>query len=263
MIERRLRWFRTLCVAAAAAEGFAAPKARAAPEEIQVYLDDMSAPGHFGLDLHTNYVATGQTLNDYVGEQQSVDRFRLTPEFAYGLTPNLEAGLYLPLATLQNDGRAGVDGAKVRLKFIAPKAEGQNWFWGANFEIGGVDHRLDLNPWNAELKGIVGDRWGGWTLAFNGNVDFKASGPAPAPPSLDIDTQLTYDLSKTLSVGVETYNGAGEFRRLGTFGSAEQSTFLVVNKSFGRWDVNFGVGAGYGANRDGVIVKAIIGVPID
>lgn len=241
----------------------AAGAVRAAPEEIQVYIDDMSAPGRFGLDVHANFVATGARVDDYPGEQQSLDRFRVTPEFAYGLTANLEAGLYLPLATIDDAGRVGVDGAKVRLKFIAPRSADQTWFWGVNFELGGVDHRLDVNPWNAELKGIIGDRIGPWTVAFNPNLDFKVSGPVSAPASVELDLQVTYDLSRTLSVGVETYNGAGELRRFGNFAVAEQSTFLVVNKSFGRWDVNLGVGRGYGASRDGLVLKAIIGVPID
>ena len=34
----------------------AASGAFAAPEEIQVYLDEFAEPGKFGLDFHTNYV---------------------------------------------------------------------------------------------------------------------------------------------------------------------------------------------------------------
>jgi hypothetical protein len=236
---------------------------RAAPEEIQVYMDEMSAPGVFGLDIHSNYVLTGDRVADYPGEQQSLHRLRITPEFAYGITPNLEAGLYLPLADVDSRGRLSADGVKVRLKFIAPKAEGQDWFWGVNFEIGKVDKRLDPNPYNAELKGILGRRIGPWTVAINANVDFKVSGSAPAPASFEIDGKVSYALSKTLAIGVETYNGAGEFRRLGRFGGSEQTTFLTVDKSFGGWDVNLGLGQGYGANPDNFVVKAIIGVPID
>ena len=237
--------------------------ARAAPEEIQVYLDDLNAPGRLGLDLHVNAVATGDAAVDYVGEQASLHRIRVTPEFALGLTRNLEAGLYLPLATVDGAGRLGADGAKVRLKYVAPRPAGQDWFWGANLEVGRVDHALDLNPWNAEIKGILGRRWGAWTLALNGNLDVKLSGPAAAPPSLEIASRLTYAIGPRLSVGVETYNGAGELRRLGAFGSAEQSTFAVVDTRLGRWDLELGAGAGYGANRDGLVLKAIVGVPIE
>ena len=257
---RRRRW---LTLAGAAAVILASGAAQAAPEEIQVYMDDMSNPGQFGLDVHTNYVATGYASHDYPGEQQSLNRFRVTPEFAYGVTPNLELGLYLPLATLDSQDRLGLYGVKLRVKYIAPKAESQTWFWGANLEIGGVTHQLDQNPYNAELKGIVGRRIGPWTLAFNANVDFKISGPASAPASLDLDTKVSYALSKTLAIGFETYNGAGAFGKLGDFGHSDASSFATIDKSFGRWDVNFGVGSGYGSSRDRLIIKAIIGVPID
>lgn len=226
-------------------------------------MDEMSEPGQFGLDVHTNYVPTGDLVHDYPGQQQSLQQLRVTPEWAYGITSYLEAGVYLPLATLDRTGRVGLDGAKLRLKFIAPHPQSQDWFWGLNFEIGGVDKKLDVNPYNAELKGIIGKRMGPWTVAFNTNLDFKVSGPQSAPPSLDFDTKLSYALTKTLALGFETYNGGGEVRRFGSFGEAEQSTFLVVDKSLGHWDVNFGVGSGYGNNPDHLIVKAIIGVPID
>jgi hypothetical protein len=240
----------------------AAGRVLAAPEEIQVYVDDMSAPGRFGLDVHTNVVATGDAAADFAGQQSSVGRLRVTPEFAYGLTPWLEAGLYLPLASVDRSGRVGLDGAKVRLKYIAPKTAGQDWFWGANFEIGRVDHHLDANPWNAELKAILGRRYGRWTLAANANLDFKVAGPAAAPASLELATMITCDVGRGLSLGVESYNGVGELRNLGDLAGAEHSTFFVINRSFGRWDVNLGVGGGYGTNGDGLIVKAIIGVPI-
>ncbi|WP_158913429.1 hypothetical protein [Caulobacter sp. S45] len=237
--------------------------AHAAPEEIQVYMDEMSDPGQFGLDVHNNYVATGDLVHDYPGQQQSLEQYRVTPEFAYGITKNLEFGLYMPLATLDRTGRFGIDGAKLRLKFIAPKNDGQDWFWGANFEIGAVDKKLDINPYNAELKGIIGRRMGPWTVAFNANVDFKVSGPQSAPAELDFDTKISYALTKTFAVGVETYNGAGSFNRFGNFGESDESTFLTIDKSIGHWDINFGVGSGYGSNPDHLIIKAIIGVPID
>lgn len=236
--------------------------AHAADEEIQVYTDNILTPGDFGLDVHTNYVATGDLVTDYAGQQQSRHRFRITPEFAYGLTRTIELGAYLPLATIDGRGRFSIDGVKLRVKYIAPRPAGQHWYWGANFEIGRVAHKLDQNPYNAELKGILGWSRGKWSAALNTNIDFKVSGPAPSPASLQIATQVYYALTPRLSIGVESYNGVGEFRALGRFGSSEQQTFLGINRSFGRWDLNLAGGAGYGANSDGLIVKAIIGVPI-
>jgi len=236
--------------------------ARAADEEIQVYTDDILKPHDFGLDVHTNFVGTGDLTADYPGQQQSLHRFRVTPEFAYGLTDTIELGAYLPLADIDRTGRVGVDGVKLRVKYIASRSIGRHWYWGANFEIGRVSHKLDINPYNAELKGIVGFASGKWTGALNTNVDFKVSGPSSSPAELQITAQLFYQLGRRFQIGVETYNAAGQFRSLGHFGANEHQTFAAINRSFGNWDLNLGVGSGYGTNADHLIVKAIIGVPI-
>ena len=57
----------------AAALALAGP-ALAADEEIQVYMDEMDRPGQFGLDLHNNYVLSGDAGVDYAGEQSSLHR---------------------------------------------------------------------------------------------------------------------------------------------------------------------------------------------
>ena len=254
---------RRVALLAVAAGLLLAGPAFAADEEIQVYMDEMSRPGQFGLDLHNNYVLSGDAGLDYPGEMSGLHRYRLTPEWSYGLTPNVELGLYLPLTTLGSHGHFAADGVKGRIKFIAPKADGQTWFWGLNLEIGRVSHALDENPWNGELKGIAGGRFGRWTVASNLNFDFKIAGRAPAPASLDFDTKVAYALTKELAVGVESYNGLGTFRRFGRFGEADQALYGVIDAGLGKWDLNLGLGHGYGSSRDGWTFKAIVGVPID
>ena len=254
---------RRVAFLAVAAGLAAAGPALAADEEIQVYMDDMDRPGQFGLDLHNNYVLSGDPGVDYPREQATLHRYRLTPEWSYGLTDNIELGLYLPLTTLDGRGRFAADGVKGRIKFIAPKAEGQTWFWGLNLEIGRVSHALDENPWNGELKGILGGRFGRWTVASNLNLDFKVAGPARAPASLDFDTKVSYALTPKFAVGFETYNGLGTFKTLGRFGEADQAAYGAVDTSLGKWDFNFGLGHGYGSSADGWVLKAIISVPID
>lgn len=241
----------------------AAHPARAADEEIQVYMDEMNQPGHFGLDLHNNYVFSGDPTLDFPGEESVAHRYRLTPEWSYGLTKNVELGLYLPLTTLDSHGRFSADGIKGRIKFIAPHPDSQTWFWGLNLEVGRVSHVLDQNPWNGELKGILGGRFGRWTVASNLNLDFKISGPAPAPATLDFDTKVSYAVTPRFAVGVESYNGMGSFRRFGQFGEEDQALYGVIDAGLGKWDLDLGLGHGYGASRDGWTLKAIIGVPID
>lgn len=237
--------------------------AHAAPEEIQVYMDEMNRAGETGLDLHLNATPKGRVQPDYPGEQASGGRWRLTPEFSYGLTPNLELGAYLPLTTIDRRGDLELQGAKVRLKFLAPAPPGQDWFWGLNFEIGRVSRALDINPWNAELKGILGVHTGRWTVASNLNVDWEVSGPDHAPVSYQLATKIGYAVDKQLSLGVESYNDLGSARDFGRFGRQDQQLFLVVDRAFGRWDLNFGIGYGYGQPEDRWTIKAVIGVPIN
>jgi hypothetical protein len=237
--------------------------ARAADEEIQVYIDDMSAKGAYGLDVHVNDVLKGRRANvDYQGEQASQGRLRITPEWAYGLTPNIELGLYLPLLTFDDHGHGEIGGVKGRIKFIAPHDKDDPFFWGLNFELGRVRRDLDINPWNAELKGIMGYRAGPWTLATNLNVDWAVSGPAKGPVTYQIATMVTRKIGEGLDIGFESYNGLGDAKRFGRLGENDQEFFLIVDKSLGKWDLNLGVGTGYGRPEDHLIVKAIIGVPI-
>ena len=237
--------------------------ADAAPEEIQVYMDELNAPGDVGLDVHVNNVISGTPATDYPGQQPSLHQWRVTPEFALGVTSDLEAGLYLPLATIDREGQAGAYGVKARVKYIAHHRDDERWWYGLNLEIGRVSRQLDVNPWNGELKGIVGARLGRWTLAYNLNADFVVSGPRPSPLSFDGDTKVSYALAPTLSVGVESYNGLGDTRHLGRFGSADQTLFGTIDTAVGKWDLNLGIGRGYGTNPDHLIVKAIVGVPVN
>jgi hypothetical protein len=249
-------------VGVAAFGNFAAGAARAADEEIQVYMDEIGTPHALGLDVHLNYVPDGRTTPDFPGEEASGGRFRITPEWSYALNPNLELGAYLPLADINRDGQFQIGGAKARIKWVAPKAEGQDSFWGLNFEIGKVRHDLDRNPWNAELKGIVGTRKGPWTLAANLNVDWVVSGPDHGAPDLQVATKVGYSVGKDTSIGVESYNAVGTTHRLEPFSQGDHQTYLVMDRSFGRWDLNLGVGRGYGSPEDRWILKAVVGVPI-
>lgn len=238
--------------------------ASAAPEEIQVYIDDMDAPGEVGLDMHINDVVTGEsTANDYPGAQDSLHRLRVTPEFSLGLTKQIEAGLYLPLATIDREGHFDAGGVKARLKFVAHLSSDPNTWYGFNFELGRVNRLLDINPWNAEAKFMIGSRRGPWMLAANANVDFVVAGPQPGPATLEIATKGSYNVSRKFALGFEAYNGVGPLKALGRLGSSEQSVFGAADIDLGASDLNIGLGRGFGANPDRFVAKLIIGIPID
>ena len=96
MTARRL----PACLALLALLGLTAlPAAWAAlPDEIQVYADDLNAPGEFGLEVHVNTSPRGQRDATYAGEVKNDHSLFVTPELSWGLNDTMDAGLYLPTA---------------------------------------------------------------------------------------------------------------------------------------------------------------------
>ncbi|MFZ6747403.1 hypothetical protein [Undibacterium sp. Ren11W] len=235
-------------------------QAWAASEEIQVYMDEINAPKQFGLDIHTNFVMSGNRTPDYPGAQAPGRVFRITPEFSYGLTPNWELGAYILMSHAASENST-VDGEKIRLKFLATKASDQGFFWGANLEIGRVAYRIDENPWNAELKGMFGYRGDRWTVATNPNIGWKISGPVESPSSFHLDSKIAYKTDHDLEVGLESYNEFGPIHHMGHLDQQSQTVFAVVDFNVRGWDLNLGIGRGLTSASDRWVAKAIINVP--
>jgi len=245
------------CVAMSVALLAPASRVHAAAEEIQVYMDDLSAPGRFGLDVHNNYVASGAATPDYPGAQPPLHVYRLTPEFYYGLSDTLELGGYL-LGTHTAAGDTNYDGAKLRLKYVAPHDASAGPFWGANLEVGRTDLRVSPAPWNAELKGIFGYRGGAWTFAVNPNIDWSLSAHG-GPATAELDFKIACEIRPKLQVGIENYDELGPLSGFTALRSNSHVTYLALDRDFGSFDLNAGVGRGWTAVADRWVFKFIAG----
>ena len=242
----------------AAAAALTAGSALAAPEEIQVYLDDATAPGKFGLDIHNNYALSGTRDPDEAGGRAANHVYRLTPEFYYGLAPGLELGAYL-LTARDAAGDIHVDGAKMRLKYIAPHDDKQGAFWGANLEVGRSTLAVAPQPWNYELKGIWGLRRGPWLLAANIDIDASLSAQG-GPAELALDLRLARDVGHGTQLALETYSELGELSHPGAVGNHSQHVYAVLDRDFGSFDLEAGIGRGLTSASDPWVLKAIVGL---
>jgi hypothetical protein len=121
-------------------------------DEIQVYNDNINAPGKFGLEIHSNFVADGTQVPAYKGDAPSNGSFRETSEFSYGLNKKWEIGAYLPL--LSQGGITRLEGGKLRIKYL--QKEDGGFYYGFNTEVGHTTKRSNEQPWNQELRPIVG-----------------------------------------------------------------------------------------------------------
>lgn len=236
---------------------FAAATCHAASEEIQVYMDDLRAPGKFGLDLHNNFVISGSDAPSYPGELPPHHVYRLTPEFYYGLTQTLELGLYVLTTRGPHDG-GRVEGGKVRLKYIAPHDAEAGFFWGLNLEVGRTGARVSEVPWNAELKGILGYRSGHLTIAANPNLDWSLS-KTGGPVTASLDLKVAYETGEKTSIGFEAYNELGPLSHLQALNRNSKTLYAVVDQKVGGVDVNAGLGRGLTHDADRWVAKFIVG----
>jgi hypothetical protein len=230
---------------------------QAAPEEIQVYDDEMTEPGGFGMDLHNNFVARGSTTPAYPGQEPTDHMFRMTPEFYYGLSDTLELGLYELTSIGPGSGGPSYDGSKLRLKYIAPHDPAQGSFWGMNLEVGDTRLRVAPNPWNSELKFIYGYRTGRWLMVVNGNLDTAYT--APLTTTTEVDSKISYLTDAGYRIGLESYNELGRVMHFGPLSEQSQTLYGVIDTEVAGVDVNLGIGRGLTSASDQWIIKLILG----
>src|SRR3954465_15691246 len=105
-------------VAATALLTLAAPRAALAQgDEIQVYDGGLAPVGVFNLTVHNNFTPNGVKSPAFPGAIVSNKSLNGVPEWAYGVTNWFEAGLYMPLYSIDRAQGAVLDGFKLRTLF--------------------------------------------------------------------------------------------------------------------------------------------------
>ena len=228
----------------------------AAPEEIQVYLDDFADVGKPGLDLHTNYVPSGQ--------QSTNHQLRVTPEFSYGINTNWEVAAYW-LTVKDAGGTVQTDGMKLRTRWRpkAPSADSP-FYWAVNFEVGQLSKRFNPDESSGEIKLIGVWKADPWTLGMNLNFDRALKNHPVQSATFEVDTKIAYQIREGLQIGIENYSFLGAIRTDSNDPNQAQSShanYLAADFNLGKWDLNVGIGHATGQSPDKTVLKAIIGVP--
>jgi hypothetical protein len=235
----------------------------AAPEEIQVYLDEFADQGEFELDFHTNYVVSAEP------GASTRNMLRVTPELSYGINEHWEGALYWLSSTgpEQESGQPVSDGYKLRLKW-RPRAPTPDspWYGAINVEVGELASRFYPDKTSGEIKFIGVWKSGLWTLGGNLNLDRSLRSDAQQGTTAEFDVKVAYRVDASneegLRLGLEHYTGLGSLKNLYASDERTNMTFLVADFDIRGWDLNIGLGRATGATQDNVILKAIIGVPL-
>lgn len=222
-------------------------------DEIQVYNAEIADVGQWTIEQHLNYAAIGQTQPEFLGGFTSNHSLQGTPEFAYGITPWWEGGLYIPFA-VDGAGQFLSDGFKVRSLLVVPDAAKRNFFYGVNFELGYELPRFSPTPWSLEIRPIIGVRNTEWEFIVNPIVDV-GDGAADFAPAV----RFARNLGEGRFIGIEYY---ADYGKIGDFLPAAQQSqqlFAVADFKVSKLDVELGAGYGLTPGSDRLIFKIILG----
>ncbi len=224
-------------------------RSRSTPAEI-------NEVGQFSVQQHLNYTIKGLTEPAYPGALIDNHALNGTPEFAYGVTPWLELGLYVPWA-VNEQGQFLSNNFKLRTLFVIPDAPKKDFFYGLNFEYDFPSWPFVPAHFAMEVRPIIGWRNPQWEFIINPIIDFAWGGQlggvdfAPA-------ARLARNLGEDRFIGLEYYAGLGTPGNFQSFLQQSHQLFAVTDFKIGEVDVDFGIGYGLTPGSDRWVAKTIL-----
>lgn len=250
--EKRFRWIPALLMLLL---GAPAP-AFAQGDEIQVYDGGLARKGVFNLTWHNNYTPKGLKASAFPGAVVADKSWNGVPEWALGVTNWFEAGLYLPLYSLDKDLGFGLDGMKLRTLFAVPNADDRSFLFGANFEFSYNAKRWDTKRITSEIRPIIGWHLDPFDIIINPIFDtaydgFKNLEFVPA-------TRLAYNFGSGWAVALEEYADLGPVRQFHSPRAQAHQIYAVMNRSGTFVDIEAGIGFGLTDASDKLTLKLIL-----
>jgi hypothetical protein len=128
-------------------------------------------------------------------------------------------------------------------------------------EIGYQRSSFSEDTWTWELRPIVDKQWGAWYVAINPAFEKSLEGENSSQGfAFAPSAKVSFDLSKTVAVGVEYYASVGPVTHWDTWNEQQQQIFPALDLNVSPdWEINFGVGFGLTRSTDDLIVKLILG----
>jgi hypothetical protein len=229
---------------------------RAQTDEIQVYDAAIAPTGAFNLTLHNNFTLSGNTTADFPAAIVPEHSLNGAAEWAYGIAPWFEGGLYLPLYSLTRNGSVLYNGFKLRTLFVTPDAANRKFFYGVNLEFSFNTAHWDERAYTSEIRGIVGAHVGRFDFIFNPIVDNSWNGFSKL--EFVPETRVAMALSGKYKVALEEYDDFGRVSRFLPAAKQSHQLFAVVDINSKLLSIEAGVGAGLTSASDHWVLKLIL-----
>jgi hypothetical protein len=227
-------------------------------DEIQVYDANIAEPGIFNLMIHMNFTPIGWKTPRFPGAIVANDSFQTTAEWAYGVTPWFEQGLYMPVSTPRSTNYGGTfDGFKIRELFVRPHADDHMFFYGVNFEFSVNHHFWESRTITSEILPIVGLHLKPWNIIFNPIVDTDYTGGF-GNLQFNPSTRVAYNINDRWAVAAEEYAGFGALNDFAPVSQQFHEVWAVMDHTNKVVNIEAGVGVGYTAGADRLTFKLML-----
>ena len=225
-------------------------------DEIQVYDAQIAAPGIINLTWHNNYTPAGLTQPAFPGGIVPNHDLNGVAEWAYGIAPWMEGGLYFPLYSVTSKGAVTYNGLKVRMLFVSPDAAARAFFYGINLEFSVNTARWDSSRYTQELRPILGWHVGAFDFIFNPILDnsYKGFGKLDFAPA----SRIAYNLNSHWVAAVEEYTDLGPLDGFYRGGRQVHQLFGVFDFKGANWSIEGGAGLGLTGASDHLVFKLIL-----
>ena len=229
---------------------------QAQTDEIQVYDAEIAGPGVFNLTWHNNFTSSGSSTPSFPGAIAPDKSLNGVTEWAYGVAPWFEAGLYFPLYSITRDDSVLYNGFKLRMLFVAPDAAERRVFYGVNFEFSFNTLHWNERRYTSEIRPIIGTHVGRFDFIFNPIVDNSYTGVSsfefvPA-------TRVAMKVSDTYKVALEEYDDFGRISHFLPASKQSHQLFTVVDIHMQWLDIEAGLGFGLSQASDHRVFKLIL-----
>lgn len=236
--------------------GLSMGPAGAVTDEIQVYTGDIEKEGVLGLTWHNNYTIDGLQSPAFAGGLVDNHAYSSVTEWAYGVTPWFEAGLYLPLYAHSDNQDWSFNGFKLRALFVQPDNEDKDFYYGLNFEFSWNQKLWDSQVNTGEIRPIIGWRFGEdqrFSFTFNPIVDnnYKGFSRLEFVPA----TRLDYKIDDTWTIAAEEYDDFGQLRSFLPANQQFHQLWAVADYTGDPISVETGIGFGLTPYTDNLTVK--------
>jgi len=228
-------------------------------DEIQVYDAEIADQGVFNLMVHTNFTPIGRETPAFPGAIIANHSVNGAAEWAYGVEPWFEQGLYFPVYSLYSTGQgATINGFKIRELFVRPHARQHNLLYGLNFEFSVNRDYWESHTITSEIRPIVGAHLGRWDLIYNPIMDTDYTGGLGGL-QFNPAGRVAYNVNGKWAAAFEEYDGFGAFSQISPLHDQFHEVWAVMDRASNKFiNIEAGVGMGLTAGSDRLTLKLML-----